>query len=79
MKDTPSEPSYICRHSNINQKMYILQPNVNNIYENKDKDLVMINVEKKDQGPYQCTATNVFGTDTFTVLLQVKGTYTLVF
>ncbi|XP_063437618.1 hemicentin-2-like isoform X1 [Mytilus trossulus] len=47
-------------------------PNVNNIYENKDKDLVMINVEKKDQGPYQCTATNVFGTDTFTVLLQVK-------
>ncbi|XP_052084447.1 immunoglobulin superfamily member 10-like [Mytilus californianus] len=47
-------------------------PNVNNIIENKDKDLVMIDVEKKDQGPYQCTATNVFGTDTYTVLLQVK-------
>ncbi|CAC5421153.1 unnamed protein product [Mytilus coruscus] len=52
--------------------MWSPPPNVNNIIENKDKDLVMINVEKKDQGPYQCTATNVFGTDTYTVLLQVK-------
>ena len=51
----------------------LFQPNVNNAYENKDGDLVMLNVQSKDTGPYRCVASNKFGSNAKTFTLQVKG------
>ncbi|KAK3095752.1 hypothetical protein FSP39_018587 [Pinctada imbricata] len=53
-------------------------PNVNNAYENKNGDLMLMNVQIGDAGPYVCKATNSLGSTSSTVNLEVKGDFLFV-
>ena len=50
-----------------------VQPNVNNAYEDKNGDLVILNLQAGDAGAYICEASNAFGTANSVVTLVVHG------
>ncbi|XP_048751023.2 hemicentin-2-like [Ostrea edulis] len=50
---------------------WIAPPNVNNAYEDKNGDLVLLNTQAGDAGPYICKATNSFGSANSVVTLVV--------
>ncbi|XP_061190661.1 hemicentin-2-like [Saccostrea echinata] len=52
---------------------WIAPPNVNNAYEDKKGDLVLLNLQTGDAGSYICWATNSFGTVSSVVSLVVHG------
>lgn len=52
---------------------FLLKPNVNNAYEDKNGDLILLNVQTGDAGAYICKASNSFGTASSVVTLVVHG------
>nr|XP_022312096.1 hemicentin-1-like [Crassostrea virginica] len=50
---------------------WIAPPNVNNAYEDKNGDLVILNLQAGDAGAYICEASNAFGTANSVVTLVV--------
>ncbi|XP_065939664.1 uncharacterized protein [Magallana gigas] len=52
---------------------WIAPPNVNNAYEDKKGDLILLNVQSGDAGAYICKASNSFGTASSVVTLVVHG------
>lgn len=52
---------------------FISKPNVNNAYEDKKGDLILLNVQSGDAGAYICKASNSFGTASSVVTLVVHG------
>lgn len=52
---------------------WIAPPNVNNAYEDKNGDLILLNVQTGDAGAYICKASNSFGTASSVVTLVVHG------
>lgn len=52
---------------------FISKPNVNNAYEDKKGDLILLNVQTGDAGAYICKASNSFGTASSVVTLVVHG------
>lgn len=52
---------------------FFLKFNVNNVYEDKNGDLIFLNVQIGDVGVYICKVSNLFGMVSFVVILVVYG------